>query len=225
MRKVLLLLVVAVTLSAISLGQEFPRAEVFGGYSYVRGDLGNSGTDGSKLNLNGWNGSVAINANKWLGFVADFGGQYGSPDFGIIDSTLIPEMPLSIDVHNLDVSFHSYQFGPRISFRSDRATVFAHGLFGATRAKIKGSMTVTIETDEPPPVGNLPSIILPPTETMTIQLDETENAFSMALGGGVDVKVTDRIAIRAVQLDYQVTRFFEDTQNNLRLGTGIVFRF
>jgi opacity protein-like surface antigen len=50
-------------------------------------------------------------------------------------------------------------------------------------------------------------------------------AFAMALGGGVDARVNDNIAIRAVQLDYLMTWFGSDQQKNLRLAVGVTFRF
>lgn len=52
---------------------------------------------------------------------------------------------------------------------------------------------------------------------------ETTTAYSF--GGGVDARVTDGIAIRAVQVDYLITRFAADTQHNLRLSVGVTFRF
>jgi opacity protein-like surface antigen len=58
----------------------------------------------------------------------------------------------------------------------------------------------------------------------------SDNAFAMTLGGGVDYKLTDRFAIRPIKVDYLMTRFSEtgtsgQTQSNLRISTGIVFRF
>lgn len=53
----------------------------------------------------------------------------------------------------------------------------------------------------------------------------SDTAFAMALGGGVDVKVLDNIAIRAIQADYLMTRFGSNTQNNVRISAGVVFRF
>jgi opacity protein-like surface antigen len=60
----------------------------------------------------------------------------------------------------------------------------------------------------------------------------TENAFAMTVGGGVDYRLTDHFAVRPVKVDYLMTRFGEtgtgtgtNTQNNLRVSTGIVFRF
>jgi opacity protein-like surface antigen len=52
----------------------------------------------------------------------------------------------------------------------------------------------------------------------------SETAFGMALGGGVDAKITDAVAFRVLQADYFHTRFAGDSQNNLRLSFGIVFR-
>jgi hypothetical protein len=57
-----------------------------------------------------------------------------------------------------------------------------------------------------------------------------ENAFSMAIGGGVDVPFSRRFSIRVIQADYLLTRFDGNngtaaTQNNVRVSAGIIFRF
>ena len=53
----------------------------------------------------------------------------------------------------------------------------------------------------------------------------SDTAFSMALGGGIDVKAAEHVAVRVIQADYVMTRFDGETQNNLPLSFGIVFRF
>jgi opacity protein-like surface antigen len=56
----------------------------------------------------------------------------------------------------------------------------------------------------------------------------SENAFAMALGGGFDIKAGQHFAIRAVQVDYVLTRFDSlagSSQNHVRVSTGVVFRF
>ena len=55
--------------------------------------------------------------------------------------------------------------------------------------------------------------------------DLSDNAFGMALGGGVDYKWKPNLAIRFIQADYLYTRFGGTHQNNLRLQAGVVFRF
>ncbi|MGA8367511.1 MAG: hypothetical protein ACLQMT_04665 [Candidatus Acidiferrales bacterium] len=57
------------------------------------------------------------------------------------------------------------------------------------------------------------------------------NSFDMKLGGGADVNLNERFAIRAIQADYALTRFNlfgflnPASQNNLRISTGVVIKF
>jgi hypothetical protein len=95
--------------------QEYPKAEVFGGYSYFKAN-----TDG--VGLNGWNASVAGNLTSWFGIEGDFSGSYGAPGvFGF-------------SVPFVDVNSHRFMVGPKVSYRSRAATPFAHFLIGAARA-------------------------------------------------------------------------------------------
>ena len=53
-------------------------------------------------------------------------------------------------------------------------------------------------------------------------------AFAARVGGGLDVPLTSHIAIRALQVDYDLTDFPNSTnnhQNNLLLGAGLVYRW
>ena len=51
-----------------------------------------------------------------------------------------------------------------------------------------------------------------------------DRSFATALGGGLDYKLARPLAWR-FQGDYMRTKLFNTTQNNMRLTTGIVFRF
>ena len=56
----------------------------------------------------------------------------------------------------------------------------------------------------------------------------SNNAFAMALGGGVDLGITDHVAFRPIQLDYLRTQYQWQTlginhQNSVRYEAGIVF--
>ncbi len=94
------------------MAQDYPKYEIFGGYSFFHGDTGGSGVD---LNLHGWNASLSYNLNHWAGVTADFDGHYGSP------------LGTSFNLHN-------FLFGPTISHRRENWSVFAHALFGVSRA-------------------------------------------------------------------------------------------
>ena len=52
------------------------------------------------------------------------------------------------------------------------------------------------------------------------------NAFTTAIGGGLDVKVNRHVAWRLVQADWLIFRSSGETNTkNARVSTGIVFRF
>ncbi|HTY62216.1 MAG TPA: hypothetical protein VMG30_08145 [Acidobacteriota bacterium] len=117
MKKLVLVAIFLLSFAAIAVAGDTPAVEIFGGYSWVNAPSG-LGVDGT--NLNGWNGQVAFNGNKWAGFVADFGGYYGS-----IEDTYSGE---SVSVH-----VHSIMFGPRIAIRRGKVTPFLQALFGYAR--------------------------------------------------------------------------------------------
>jgi outer membrane protein OmpA-like peptidoglycan-associated protein len=59
----------------------------------------------------------------------------------------------------------------------------------------------------------------------------SQTAFALAAGGGVDIILSNHVAWRFAEIDYLMTNFSGSAvggsarQDNLRLGTGIVFRF
>ncbi|HEY6128287.1 MAG TPA: outer membrane beta-barrel protein [Candidatus Acidoferrum sp.] len=103
----------------------------------------------------------------------------------------------------VDGTLSTYLFGPRVSLHRDwRITPFGHVLFGV--AHIGGDNGLAFSS--------------------------SNNSFAMTVGGGVDFKLSHRFSIRAVQVDYLMTRFNElglgaQNQNNLRVSTGVVFHF
>ena len=94
---------------------------------------------------------------------------------------------------------HSFLFGPRFSFRGKRLIPFVYALFGATR--FQESATISGQ-----------------------KLSDSDTGFSSALGGGLDVKVNDRVAIRAFQIDYFRPNFFGEAHTRGRLAFGVVVR-
>jgi len=49
-------------------------------------------------------------------------------------------------------------------------------------------------------------------------------SFAMALGGGLDLRVSKRIAVRLIQVDYTPAFFGSGRQDNFRISAGIVFK-
>jgi opacity protein-like surface antigen len=103
-------------------------------------------------------------------------------------------------------SVFSFHGGPRFKARSGRLEPFAHALFGVTH--------VTFNSTGSPSVS--------------------DNAFSMKLGGGLDVAAMRHIAIRLAEANYYYTKFSaghgfsggagNDHQNNFTFSAGVVIR-
>ena len=94
----------------------------------------------------------------------------------------------------------TYMFGPRFNWRHSRLNPYAQFLFGGAH------------------VWSGP------------QYTTTQNAFATAAGGGLDYRLTDRIAIKPIQVEYVMTQIdsangFGSHQNDVRYSAGVVFRF
>lgn len=172
-RKSIVLAGLFLLLPAGAMAQDVPKAEVFGGYSYFNADRGG--------NLNGWNASAAVNLNNWFGIAGDFSGHYGSDSFG----TFIPGIgPATASVNG---NLHLFTFGPVVSYhKENRVTPFAHALFGFAHSSFGGD-----------------TVFVPDTGPISFNTNEKDNAFAMAAGGGVDIKINKALAWRLVQADYQ----------------------
>jgi len=53
----------------------------------------------------------------------------------------------------------------------------------------------------------------------------SENALGMGFGGGLNVRGTRHIWLRLVQVDYIRAQFTNNTQNDMRVSAGLIFRF
>lgn len=109
-----------------------------------------------------------------------------------------------------DATVVSYLFGPKVALRHGPITPYAQALFGGAHGS-GNFFDVCDDVRVRPQGGCIES--------------GSENAFSMALGGGVDWNATPHIGIRLVQAEYLMTRFFSNTQNNVRISTGVVLRW
>jgi opacity protein-like surface antigen len=176
--------------------QETPKVEVFGGYSLARFD-DSQGVTGKQIINNGWTGAVSFNFSKNLGAVADFAGYYGTHRTPSFTALTCPGCPITFPGIPASTHIHTFMFGPQVSARLNSVTPFAHALFGA--AHYHG------ELGTPP-------------------LSASDSAFALALGGGLDTRLSKLIAWR-VQGDYLRTSLLQTHENNLRLATGVVFRF
>ena len=211
MRRALMLCLIVLFLPSAAMARDYPKAEIFGGFSIYSGSLAigdyddiasRLGTDNGNI-PSGWNldgnvlrrddreqfygfqTNIAGNFNEYIGVVADFGYQYS-------------------DLNGQKLGVYEYLFGPRFSRRGERATVFAHALFGGNGFDSGGS-------------GHL--------FDFNRRISLSENALAMGFGGGVDVNAGDRFAIRIAQFDWIPNRMSGKwSTGEFRLGFGIVFK-
>jgi hypothetical protein len=107
----------------------------------------------------------------------------------------------------LDLSGHygsqlrdfNYMIGPQYNWRRDKSKFFVHGFFG----KAQDRVDITVGTKS--------------------GFQGVGRAF--AGGGGYDWDYSPRITIRVIQADYINSNSFGQTQNDIRVSTGVVFHF
>jgi len=155
-------------------------------------------SDNSNLggfSMNGGNFSAAYNVTGWLSGVADIGGYHASRPLNCAALGCA-------GTGDFKGNTWTYLFGPRVTFRHfGRVTPYAQVLFGVAHT------------------------------TPNVFLTSNQTDFAMSVGGGFDYHLSHHWSIRPLQLEYLQTRFKEfdvpggDSQNNLRLSTGVVFRF
>jgi hypothetical protein len=181
-----------------------PKVELFLGYSrFGVGFNSSTGTIGNRMvGLNGGSASLAFNFNRFVALIADIGGY---DDSQLLLTGTGANLPITA---NASGTAFTYLFGPRFTLGKERrVSVFAQVLVGGVHAS-----AVT--------VANCSCTPLP-----------AQNALAMTGGGGVDIRLTHHIALRPIQAEYMLTRFAaipsgsNANQNDLRLSSGLVFRF
>ena len=212
MQKILALMVLAALCGAAAFAaDDHPTVETFLGFTYMRA---NSATDVPAFSTNGGGGQLAVNFNKWAGFVMDLGAVHNG----------------NIGGHHLDTTFINYLWGPRISLRYSRITPYFNILFGGMHAGTSTALSAIPVASQPiylpgqttPVVNNTP---------VSLRAVTSQTGFAMATGGGLDIKINKHCSFRPIGLDYMLTRLqnvqdLQDrNQHHLRYTTGFNFTF
>ena len=112
---------------AASAQEVAPKAEIFGGYSYLRTDAGAIVIN--SVSAHGFNTSLAGNITKHIGIVGEFSRFTASTGFAVSVLGRI----------NVDSNVVTYLFGPRITPYRGKVEPFVHALFGGARENDKFS--------------------------------------------------------------------------------------
>lgn len=220
MRKLLIMAALVVSFASFASAQDTDsRGEFFAGYSLLRTDVAEDFDEdfdddfGNEFkNLNGFNVAATGYFTPRVGITGDFSAHFKSrtePGIGI------PENPLP---GNFTFEARTFNFlgGPQVRFtNSTRVTPFVRALAGVQSNRISVEQEGASGDD----------------------FSETFTDFALGIGGGVDVRVSPRVAIRAFQIDYNPV-FVGDRQNffgtgdplegervdNVRFSIGVVFK-
>lgn len=107
----------------------------------------------------------------------------------------------NVSYGDISVAMHQFLFGPRFRWSSEKLTGYVHLLAGANR---------------------LGAYDMPYKEYFLSFPADTR--FAMGFGGGLDIAITKRIAIRAPKVDYIPVRTRPDWTHILRVQAGVVIR-
>lgn len=195
-------LLVAGTMAGPAAAQDSPKSEIFLGYSLLRTD--DDAVDTNKILSKSFFQKKAGDLNGWNLSVS------GNPTswFGFIGDfsghygsvrTVLNTGTTTPASGKMDTMVHIFLFGPQVTVRGGPFAAFVRVMAGGARM------------DQATTIGST-----------RFKFDDT--AFAAAAGGGLDLKLADRLAIRLLQMDYLVTKFNDQDQRNLRVGAGFVIR-
>lgn len=177
---------------------EYKKNEFYVGFSTI-------GSDGDFYN--GAEASVVRNFSRYFGIKGDFSANKGNRrEITSVSSggTITPVTSRTFT--------RTLQFLGGIQIKDNatksRLKPFAHALVGVAAQRTDGFL----ENCSTPSICG---ILIAPRERST--------TFSGAFGGGLDVRLSNRIDIRAVQVDYNPIYSNGSFGNKIRLGIGIVF--
>jgi outer membrane protein OmpA-like peptidoglycan-associated protein len=205
MRKSLLLMgVLLLAFGTIAAQDDFPKVEASPEFEFIHTSppFGNIGNQ--SFNCLGGGGTIAYNFTKMIGIASNL--DYCK--FTNLGTALVQNGQISANAF-------TFLFGPRLTFRGEsRFQPFADVYFGGDRL----SANCQAGTNCASVIGTTGSF--------------TRTAFAMTAGGGFNIKLNRRFALRPVQAEYLYTRFGSNTQfsgnqsqNSFRLLSGFVIGF
>lgn len=202
MRKIFLSLAMLMMVAPFAVAQDDDdsRGEFFVGYSIIRAgndeDISDALNDDEEIfrvddtsgNLNGINAAVTGYISPRLGITGDFSFHQKSVS-GSINQQVIG-VPVSGDLE-ARVRLFNILAGPQVKFRNgSRVQPFVRAMAGVavSQARVDAG-NIRIQG------GDLEDF------SGAVVEDRSTN-FALGIGGGIDINVSDKIAIRAIQVDY-----------------------
>jgi hypothetical protein len=200
-------------------GEDYHKGEVFAGYSNNQVDTGANNQNGTaaqnffnnRESFNGFEVSGVGNFSRYVGVKGSFSGHY--KDFNLTVPTVGTTPSARFKVNG---ELYNFLGGVQVKDNAkegSRVRPFGHAMIGAAHAKAEIDSSFFNSTFCQQVGTNCRGFI---------DSDSSDTGFSAALGGGLDIKASNRVSIRAFQVDYNPNRFNGSTDHNFRFGFGVV---
>ena len=177
---------------------DFQRGEF--GVMYSHNLVDTDGAFSNDPNDTGRDGFNGVNVDAGYNFSRYVGAKV---DFSYHQKSNNVTVP-GVGTFNVDGKLTQFMGGVKIQDNATDTKVrpFAQLLLGVGRVEVDASGTGL------PPLSN-----------------DSETGFAAAVGGGLDIRVHRNVDIRAIKVEYNPVRVEGTTDNNIRLGVGLNFRF
>lgn len=157
----------------------------------------------------GFEASFTRNFRRYFGLKGEFSAQFHRDAFNVNACVQTPCVPV-VQPAELNPRLFNFLAGPEFKARNHtRFTPFGHVLLGVAHT------TATFKTSG---------------SAINLALSTTETGYSVAFGGGLDIRIQSHWSIRTV-VDYNAKSVGRDdngarqSQQDLRFSTGILFHF
>jgi len=194
---------------------DYKKSEFFVGYSNNQVDTGLNSDTGNNFDdffneresFHGVNVTGTYNVTRYVGITGDVSATYNNKDFTV---TGVPTGTTTTGTVSFKTNNSLYNFlgGVQVKDNSSGARFkpFAYALVGAGHGRTK-----------------IKDLSCPTGADCTDLVSESETGLAGAFGGGLDIKINDKIDFRAIKVDYNPIKFDSGTSHNVRIGVGLVF--
>ena len=209
-RFILSLALIAAASTFASAQTDYNKGEFFIGYSHGQVDSGIDSGDSvnsffrDRIGFNGVEVAGVYNVSRYVGIKGDISATYKSTQF----SFPVGAQTVTVDTKN---SLYNFLGGVQLKDNASTGRVkpFAHALVGAGHGRTKvNSVTCT----------STPTFDCSDIDTVS------DTGLAGAFGGGIDVRINDRVDFRAFQVDYNPIKFENTTDHNVRFSIGFVIK-
>jgi len=213
MKKLILALCLTILASVCAFAQtDYKKSEFFIGYSNGQVDTGANSGNGvddffdDRVSFHGFNASGVVNVNRYVGITGDVSGTYRTDNFSFSVTSGTTTNTVAFKAKS---SLYNVLGGVQIKDNASTARFkpFAYALAGVGHGRTKVS-----------------NVTCPASVDCSDLISDSETGLAGAFGGGLDIRVNDKIDFRVLKVDYNPIRFDSGTQHNVRIGVGVVFK-